>query len=160
MKKNEKVFILLFNQIRREYPKRLLLTNSYKFHFPLTQTTNFHSRDESRTVSTQIDKITHGAMPRGSTSAWTGEGIPLPALPPSFLFGCNIIDIQYKLEVLRYVHVLEISRSLDKPIYTCIVFINAYLVCRFNNSQKKPSVLYVVSKMQVRTVLCLNISLR
>ena len=105
--KNEKVFILLFNQIRREYPKRLLLTNSYKFHFPLTQTTNFHSRDESRTVSTQIDKITHGAMPRGSTSAWTGEGIPLPALPPSFLFGCNIIDIQYKLEVLRYVHVLE-----------------------------------------------------
>ncbi|XP_011415521.3 arrestin domain-containing protein 17 [Magallana gigas] len=65
----------------------------------LKMTTSFHSRDESRTVSTQIDKISHGSLPRGATSTWTGQGIPLPALPPSFLFGCNIIDIQYKLEL-------------------------------------------------------------
>ncbi|XP_062614117.1 arrestin domain-containing protein 3-like [Saccostrea cucullata] len=65
----------------------------------LTMTTNFHSSDESRTVSTQIDKIMHGSVPRGTTSTWADQGIPLPALPPSFLFGCNIIDIQYKLEL-------------------------------------------------------------
>ncbi|XP_056020506.1 arrestin domain-containing protein 3-like [Ostrea edulis] len=65
----------------------------------LKMTTNFHSHDESRTVSTEIDKIVHGSVPRGATSTRADQGIPLPALPPSFLFGCNIIDIQYKLEL-------------------------------------------------------------
>ena len=54
---------------------------------------------KSRTVTQGIVKLQHGRISKGGSDSWKEEKLVLPALPPSFLIGCNIIDIRYALEV-------------------------------------------------------------
>lgn len=42
--------------------------------------------------------MNHQVVPAGETEIWT-DRIQVPPLPPSFLMGCSIIDINYNLEV-------------------------------------------------------------
>lgn len=53
--------------------------------------------------------MNHQVVPAGETEIWA-DRIQLPPLPPSFLMGCSIIDINYNLEVKK------------KPCITHVVF--------------------------------------
>lgn len=44
--------------------------------------------------------MNHQVVPAGETEIWT-DRIQVPPLPPSFLMGCSIIDINYNLEVKK-----------------------------------------------------------
>lgn len=44
--------------------------------------------------------MNHQVVPAGETETWA-DRIQLPPLPPSFLMGCSIIDINYNLEVKK-----------------------------------------------------------
>ncbi|XP_041373505.1 arrestin domain-containing protein 3-like [Gigantopelta aegis] len=66
----------------------------------LNLVTIFHATTKSRTVSRQVAKISHGLIEPGDTDIWVAnrDRLVLPPLPPSYLRGCTIIDIQYILE--------------------------------------------------------------
>ncbi|XP_041372265.1 arrestin domain-containing protein 3-like [Gigantopelta aegis] len=59
----------------------------------------FHTPGKSRSVTQQVCKMKHGQVPAGETDLWEGEKMVIPPLPPSFLLGCNIIDIKYTIEL-------------------------------------------------------------
>lgn len=44
--------------------------------------------------------MNHQVVPAGETEIWA-DRIQVPPLPPSFLMGCSIIDINYNLEVKK-----------------------------------------------------------
>ena len=48
---------------------------------------------------TMISKLRHTSIGKGQTDTWNGEQMVVPAIPPSYLLGCNIIDVNYILEV-------------------------------------------------------------
>lgn len=55
--------------------------------------------------------MNHQVVPAGETEIWA-DRIQLPPLPPSFLMGCSIIDINYNLEVKK-----------NNMHYTCGLFL-------------------------------------
>lgn len=50
--------------------------------------------------------MNHQVVPAGETEILT-DRIQVPPLPPSFLMGCSIIDINYNLEVKKNIHALH-----------------------------------------------------
>ncbi|KAK3585316.1 hypothetical protein CHS0354_040265 [Potamilus streckersoni] len=66
----------------------------------LKMTTVFHATHKSLTKTKQICKLKRGPIGRGDTDIWNGELFQVPPLPPSYLIGCDIIDVRYILEVL------------------------------------------------------------
>lgn len=58
----------------------------------------FHTPHQTRTVSSTISTLWHSCIGKGQTDTWNGEQLFVPSLPPSFLLGCNVIDVSYILE--------------------------------------------------------------
>ncbi|KAK7115750.1 hypothetical protein V1264_001566 [Littorina saxatilis] len=54
---------------------------------------------KSRTVIKEVARITQGPIEAGQPCSWEGQQLVIPPLPPSFLAGCNIIDIRYILQL-------------------------------------------------------------
>nr|XP_022332254.1 arrestin domain-containing protein 3-like [Crassostrea virginica] len=69
-------------------------------HVKLTMTTMFHATTESKSSSQEVARVTHPDLQPGETDSWSGGRLVLPPLPPSFLVGCGIIDINYYLELI------------------------------------------------------------
>lgn len=66
----------------------------------MLQETQFHSGSKTKTHSVILAKFEKGAIKKGSSdSSWEDHSIVVPALPPSELLSCAIIDVAYKLEV-------------------------------------------------------------
>lgn len=53
----------------------------------------------TKTYYTEISRLQHGRKPRRSRDIWRGVQIPVPSLPPSYLQGCSLIDIEYYVEL-------------------------------------------------------------
>lgn len=58
------------------------------------------ARSKTRTVRNVINQMLHGQIDGGGTDVWMGEKLHIPAVPPSYLKGCNIIDIRYYLAII------------------------------------------------------------
>jgi len=43
--------------------------------------------------------VQHGPIEPHSTDVWEGDKLFIPPIPPSYLMNCNIINIDYTLEV-------------------------------------------------------------
>ncbi|XP_065942642.1 arrestin domain-containing protein 17 isoform X5 [Magallana gigas] len=65
----------------------------------LNMTTIFHATTKSKTTTTEVARVVHQDVQPGETETWTGDRLMIPPLPPSFLVGCRIIDINYYLEL-------------------------------------------------------------
>ncbi|XP_048735830.2 arrestin domain-containing protein 3-like [Ostrea edulis] len=61
--------------------------------------TVFQAKTRRKTVPLRINTITHQSLQPGDSEVWGGERFILPPLPPSYLPGCNIIDIRYILKL-------------------------------------------------------------
>ena len=59
----------------------------------------FHATTKTNFSSQEVARVTHPDLQPGETDSWSGGRLVLPPLPPSFLLGCGIIDIDYYLEV-------------------------------------------------------------
>ncbi|KAJ8303884.1 hypothetical protein KUTeg_017467, partial [Tegillarca granosa] len=64
----------------------------------LVMYTTFRATTKSRTSCTEVARLTHPTLEEGGSDIWSGERMAIPPVPPSFLVGCNIIDISYILE--------------------------------------------------------------
>ncbi|XP_046556419.1 arrestin domain-containing protein 3-like [Haliotis rubra] len=72
------------------------------YPLPLTtwpQVTMFHATTKTRTSSRVIAKLKHGEIDEGGHDYWNGDQLVIPPVPPSFLAGCNIIDIRYFVQL-------------------------------------------------------------
>ncbi|XP_056022792.1 arrestin domain-containing protein 3-like [Ostrea edulis] len=66
----------------------------------LEMITTFHATSKSRSVPQDINIIQHQDLKPGDSDVWGGERFIVPPLPPSYLAGCNIIDIRYILKLV------------------------------------------------------------
>ncbi|XP_059158635.1 arrestin domain-containing protein 3-like [Physella acuta] len=53
---------------------------------------------EKHISSKEVTRVTRPGIAPYETDVWSGEELVIPPTPPSFLPGCNLIDIQYFLE--------------------------------------------------------------
>lgn len=58
---------------------------------------------KTRKLRKEVAKITHPGVDGGKSVVWKESGLVIPPVPPSFLEGCNIIDIRYFLKVILIV---------------------------------------------------------
>ncbi|CAG5125230.1 unnamed protein product [Candidula unifasciata] len=65
----------------------------------LLMTTTFHAAYKSRSVTQTVSRIQRGSLKSGNSDSWEGGSLLVPPLPPSFLIGCNIIDVRYTLQL-------------------------------------------------------------
>ncbi|XP_067665145.1 arrestin domain-containing protein 3-like [Haliotis asinina] len=74
---------------------RRIKSSSVKF----TMVTMFHATTKTRTSSRVIASLKHGEIEEGGHDYWNGDQLVIPPVPPSFLSGCNIIDIRYVVQL-------------------------------------------------------------
>lgn len=66
----------------------------------LTQHIGFHATSKSRWEKREVTRLQKGKIPPGETESYNQQGLHIPPIPASYLGGCNIIDIQYILELV------------------------------------------------------------
>ena len=66
----------------------------------LFQTSTFTTPTKTRKVTKQIAKLKRSSISKGDTDVWMSDQLVVPAIPPSYLHGCGIIDVEYTLEVM------------------------------------------------------------
>ena len=74
------------------------------------QCLSFHATTKTRRVHNELPgtRRTHPAIGPGGSDQWNGERLVIPPdLPPSFLNGCRIIDINYFVRVGRQKHLQD-----------------------------------------------------
>ncbi|CAL1530392.1 unnamed protein product [Lymnaea stagnalis] len=59
----------------------------------------FHATTLSKIEWTQIARCKHPSISSHSEDVWKGDELVIPPLPPSFLTGCKIIDINYVVQL-------------------------------------------------------------
>lgn len=65
--------------------------------------------------------MVHQDVQPGETETWTGDRLMIPPLPPSFLVGCKIIDINYYLEVIKTIFPhCTIMNIFKTRMFTCL----------------------------------------
>ncbi|XP_062620954.1 arrestin domain-containing protein 3-like isoform X2 [Saccostrea cucullata] len=69
-------------------------------HVKLYMTTVFHATTKSKTTTSEVARVVHQDIQPGETETWSGDRLVIPPLPPSFLVGCQIIDINYYFELI------------------------------------------------------------
>ncbi|XP_006811687.2 uncharacterized protein LOC102809926 [Saccoglossus kowalevskii] len=69
----------------------------------LRQSVTFRAKLKSRTPTEEIIMIRGEAIPPRSSDKWDNEILEIPALPPSQLRHCRIIDISYDVEFTVFI---------------------------------------------------------
>ena len=59
------------------------------------QRVKYHATDKTKTVNNTLFRDMKGRIAGGSTDVWKDVKMLIPPVPPSYLLGCNIIDIKY-----------------------------------------------------------------
>ncbi|KAL8563916.1 hypothetical protein ACOMHN_049572 [Nucella lapillus] len=65
----------------------------------ILQRIDYHAVTKTRTLNHKVAEIRHGEIGPGGSDQYHAERLLVPAVPPSFLEGCRIIDIRYYLQV-------------------------------------------------------------
>ncbi|XP_069136977.1 arrestin domain-containing protein 3-like [Argopecten irradians] len=65
----------------------------------LHMTTEFRAHGSTTKRHKTISTISHGAVGPGESDIWSGDQLAVLPTPPSYLYGCTIIDIQYTCQL-------------------------------------------------------------
>lgn len=84
--------ILLNAEIKNDSNRTM---NSSKVR--LIMSTAYHATTKTRTVTNEVTSVRHGPIEPYGSDVWSGDRLHIPAIPPSYLVGCSIIDIRYIL---------------------------------------------------------------
>nr|XP_022329069.1 arrestin domain-containing protein 3-like [Crassostrea virginica] len=66
----------------------------------LEMATIFHATTKSKSTHQRINSIQHQTLMPGDSDVWGGDRFIIPPLPPSYLSGCNIIDVRYLVKLV------------------------------------------------------------
>ncbi|KAL4228949.1 hypothetical protein ACF0H5_011989 [Mactra antiquata] len=84
----------------------------------LNMVVSYHAQSKTRDVTNILNELRHGKIEGGGTDQWSNERLHIPAVPPSYLLGCNIIDIKYFLNIV--VDPSGIGFALNVPVEVVI----------------------------------------
>ncbi|KAK7476142.1 hypothetical protein BaRGS_00032635 [Batillaria attramentaria] len=70
-----------------------------KSYIEIIQRVHYHATTKTRTIKRQVAMVARPEIRPGGSDQWNGEVITVPPVPPSFLHGCNIIDIDYLVQL-------------------------------------------------------------
>ena len=78
----------------------------------------YNTSKKSKTHTNQVASVCRDEWSKGKTEIWTGERLVIPSVPPSYLNGCDIIEISYVLEVTSsesfiYAHFFRLEYSVQ-----------------------------------------------
>ncbi|XP_022330212.2 arrestin domain-containing protein 3-like [Crassostrea virginica] len=65
----------------------------------LLMVVRYNTSKKSKTHTNQVASVCRDEWSKGKTEIWTGERLVIPSVPPSYLNGCDIIEISYVLEL-------------------------------------------------------------
>lgn len=65
----------------------------------LLMVVRYNTSKKSKTHTNQVASLCKDEWNAGKTEMWTGERLIIPSVPPSYLIGCDIIEISYVLEL-------------------------------------------------------------
>ncbi|XP_062588191.1 arrestin domain-containing protein 3-like [Saccostrea cucullata] len=65
----------------------------------LLMVVRYNTSKKSKTHTNQVASVCKDKWNAGKTGVWTGERLVIPSVPPSYLQGCDIIDVSYVLEL-------------------------------------------------------------
>ncbi|XP_060600430.1 arrestin domain-containing protein 3-like isoform X2 [Ruditapes philippinarum] len=65
----------------------------------LIMITSYHATTKTRTDFKCVASLSRGEIPPHGDDVWSGDQMIIPAIPPSYLVGCSIIDIRYILQL-------------------------------------------------------------
>lgn len=68
--------------------------------FRFIKVVRYNTSKKSKTHTNQVASLCKDEWNAGKTEMWTGERLIIPSVPPSYLIGCDIIEISYVLEVV------------------------------------------------------------
>lgn len=91
--------------------------HSSKIKLVMLTTYRTHGGSKKRETR-EIACLQHGSISPGGSDVWSGERIQVPPLPPSYLPHCNIIEIEYYVELA--VDVLDTPFDLKLPLSVII----------------------------------------
>ena len=66
----------------------------------LFQDVVFRATNGTKSSTRILQEVRRGPIKTGETDVWNGQPLSIPAVPPSGLGGCRIIDVSYRLEFL------------------------------------------------------------
>ncbi|XP_059165749.1 arrestin domain-containing protein 17-like [Physella acuta] len=70
-----------------------------KSYVDLKMISTFRATNKTKIVVRNVARVTRPPIEKQSEDTWSGEELVIPPLPPSFLAGCNIIDVRYVLQL-------------------------------------------------------------
>ncbi|CAG5121161.1 unnamed protein product, partial [Candidula unifasciata] len=85
--------IRLFAEINNNSNQRI-----DKSYVDLKMMITYHSTTKSKMQFKEVARVTRPGIGAFGRDQWSGEVLVIPALPPSYLAGCRIIDIRYILQ--------------------------------------------------------------
>ncbi|KAL3866418.1 hypothetical protein ACJMK2_043719 [Sinanodonta woodiana] len=108
----------------------------------LVMKVQYHARGKSRTVMNVLAEYTRPPISAGDTDVWDGYKLHVPPVPPSFLTGCTIIEIQYYVMII--VDPSGPSFDLEVPLEVTIGSIPLVTVAQMYGIPSKENVYGVV----------------
>lgn len=81
-------------------PKQSFVLNVFMKLFRFIKVVRYNTSKKSKTHTNQVASLCKDEWNAGKTEMWTGERLIIPSVPPSYLIGCDIIEISYVLEVV------------------------------------------------------------
>ncbi|XP_060062573.1 arrestin domain-containing protein 3-like [Ylistrum balloti] len=82
----------------------------------LRMTTEFRAHGSTTKHHKVISTISHPAVGPGHSDVWSGEQLAVLPTPPSYLYGCSIIDIQYTCQLAADMEGSLMDINFDLPI--------------------------------------------
>ncbi|XP_033749654.1 arrestin domain-containing protein 3-like [Pecten maximus] len=82
----------------------------------LHMTTEFRAHSSTTNRHNVISTISHGAVGPGESDVWSGDQLAVLPTPPSYLYGCSIIDIKYTCQLAADMEGSLMDIKFDLPI--------------------------------------------
>ncbi|OWF49831.1 arrestin domain-containing protein 3-like [Mizuhopecten yessoensis] len=82
----------------------------------LNMTTVFKAHGSTTSRSKVLSTISHGAVGPRESDIWSGDQLLVLSTPPSYLYGCSIIDIQYSCRLAADMEGSLMDIKFDLPV--------------------------------------------
>lgn len=95
------------------------------------QKVTFYAEGHTKSDSRVVAEIKRGEIAAGEDDIWSGVEMLVPALPPSNLEFCRIIDIDYTLEVTlaNFISTLPFSQIPTLTLFALVHLNKLFFVC-------------------------------
>lgn len=97
---SDKMSVMIYKEQNRTTQTVFCVKCFFMKLFRFIKVVRYNTSKKSKTHTNQVASLCKDEWNAGKTEMWTGERLIIPSVPPSYLIGCDIIEISYVLEVV------------------------------------------------------------